>query len=314
MEEFKNSSLEISSNTIHGARIMTIHGSKGLEFEHVILVDRSGKKSNDTTAMIYNYSDDLEIDKVALRYAKRDNFDDNYQEILANRKELNQKDALNVLYVALTRAVSSMIIIKKPKESIFDMIDITPKGVLEIDKPKPKEKTAQSRDINISYYGKQNKKNSDEDIVENSQAINYGLALHYTLEMLQDLDSKFIESAMNSTTNRYGNIIEKDILADIKKRTLSLVDNIEFQNLLKDAKIYKEISISFEGDIKQIDLLLEYKNSYIVIDYKSSKKYHIKYIAQIKEYQKAIESITGKNTKAIIVYILDNGVEFVELV
>ncbi len=313
IEEFRNSSLEISSNTIHGARIMTIHGSKGLEFAHVIVVDRSGRKSPDHSAMIYNYNDELEIDKVALRYANRDNFDEDYQEIIANRKKLNQKDALNVLYVALTRAVSSMIIIKKPKDSIFDMVEIVPIGKLEIEAPKERKKSPTSKDIKLSYYGKQNKRNSEDDIVENSEAINYGLALHYSLEMLNNLDSKFIDSAMDSTINRYGNILKKDILDDIKLRVLNLTNNIEFQNLLKDAKFYKEISISFEGNIKQIDLLIEYENSYIVADYKSSKKFHIKYISQIKEYQKAIKSITQKDTKAILIYILDSGIEIIEI-
>ena len=44
IEEFSTSSISVASNTVHGAKIMTIHGSKGLEFEYVILQTNSHVK------------------------------------------------------------------------------------------------------------------------------------------------------------------------------------------------------------------------------------------------------------------------------
>jgi len=38
LEEFETSSIAIASHSVHGANIMTIHGSKGLEFPYVIVL------------------------------------------------------------------------------------------------------------------------------------------------------------------------------------------------------------------------------------------------------------------------------------
>ena len=64
----------------------------------------------------------MTIDQILYRSKGREHFDDNYANKIEARKSSARKDRLNVLYVALTRAVEGMIIIKKPKDSIFDEI------------------------------------------------------------------------------------------------------------------------------------------------------------------------------------------------
>jgi len=83
--------------------------------------------------------------------------------------------------------------------------------------------------------------------------------------------------------------------------------------MLNKATITKEQSLAFEKQFKQIDLLLEYDDSCMVIDYKSSKKYHLKHKAQVGYYKKAIKSITGKYTRGVLVYLLEDGLEMVEV-
>jgi exodeoxyribonuclease V beta subunit len=78
---------------------------------------------------------------------------------------------------------------------------------------------------------------------------------------------------------------------------------------LAGATIRKEQSLCFEGELKQIDLLLEYEDYNLVIDYKSSKKYGLKHQKQVAYYKKAIGNITGKRTEGMVVYLLDNGIE-----
>jgi len=55
----------------------------------------------------------------------------------------------------------------------------------------------------------------------------------------------------------------------------------------------KLIDIAFKREFKQIYLLLEYENSCMVLDYKSSKKFE------------------GKYTYGMVVYLLEEGVELV---
>jgi exodeoxyribonuclease V beta subunit len=83
--------------------------------------------------------------------------------------------------------------------------------------------------------------------------------------------------------------------------------------LLEGATLSKEQSLSFNGELKQIDLLLEYDDRYLVIDYKSSKKYNIKHWNQVEYYKKAIGDITSKPTAGAIVYLLENEIEIQNL-
>ena len=122
VEEFKSSSIAVASNSVHGAKIMTVHGSKGLEFEYVILLDKLTRKNANKSALIYHYNDNLYIDQILYRTKGRENFDENYAQIMEERKVSALKDRKNVLYVALTRAVEGLIVIRKPKESVFDEI------------------------------------------------------------------------------------------------------------------------------------------------------------------------------------------------
>lgn len=71
--------------------------------------------------------------------------------------------------------------------------------------------------------------------------------------------------------------------------------------------------MAFDDRVKQIDLLLTYSSHCIVIDYKSSKKYHQKHVTQVRYYKKAINSILKKETRGIIIYLLESGVEFFEV-
>ncbi|HHD79380.1 MAG TPA: hypothetical protein ENK98_07100, partial [Epsilonproteobacteria bacterium] len=63
----------------------------------------------------------------------------------------------------------------------------------------------------------------------------------------------------------------------------------------------------------QIDLLLEYKDSNLVIDYKSSKKYSLKHQKQVGYYRKAIANITGKRTDGMIIYLTNEGISLLNL-
>lgn len=311
IEEFDSSSISVAANSIHGARIMTIHGSKGLEFEYVIVLDKLTRQNSDKSALIYHYNDNLYIDRILYRSKGRENFDTEYSAIMQERKTLMEKDRKNVLYVALTRAVEGMIVIKKPKESIFDMVEISPMSVGSIKSASKKiiEKTEVQTPITISDYGMQEIMTQEEDESRDYEAMLFGTALHYGLEMLERFDISSVALAMTALRNRYGQLLGAASLNQIEKRITDLIESEKFQELLSGASISKEQSLSFDGELKQIDLLLEYDTHYLVIDYKSSRKYALKHQAQVGLYKKAIEKITGKRVDAVILYLLADGIE-----
>jgi len=312
LEEFETSSISVASNSVHGAQIMTIHGSKGLEFEYVILLDKLTRANSDKSALVYHYNDNLTIDKILYRSKGRENFDEEYASIMEERKASALKDRKNVLYVALTRAVEGLIVIKKPKDSIFEEINISPMQIGEISiqhsessVQKEKEKTLA---VVITNYGTQEIAKHEEDSEKDHEAILFGTALHYTLEMLGTFDEVSLDMAMNALQNKYGQVLSVAQINEIRDRILKLIADNSFQTLLEGATLSKEQSLSFNGELKQIDLLLEYEDRYLVIDYKSSKKFNIKHQNQVNFYKKAIENITGKPTSGAIVYLLANEI------
>lgn len=317
LEEFETSSIAVAANSVHGAKIMTIHGSKGLEFEYVILLDKLTRKNSDKSAIIYHYNDNLYIDKILYRTKGREHFDDEYKHIMDARKASEAKDRKNVLYVALTRAVEGLILIKKPKDSIFDDIEMSPItiGSLEVKSasrsvgiPAHAEKK-----IVISNYGTQEIIKHDDEEEKDYEALLFGTALHYTLEMLGSFDDAGLRWAMISLQNRYGQQLSANSTGQIKQRVKNMIVHEGFQQMLDGAKVSKEQSLSFEGELKQIDLLLEYDDRCIVVDYKSSKKYALKHQSQVGYYKKAIANITGKRTEGMIMYLLEEGIEIFNL-
>jgi exodeoxyribonuclease V beta subunit len=313
IDEFSTSSISVAANSAHGAKIMTIHGSKGLEFEYVILLDKLTRKNSDKSALIYHYNDQLHIDKILYRTKGRENFDEVYKHIMGARKISELKDRKNILYVALTRAVEGLIILRKPKDSIFDEINMGPMSVgeLQIRSLHESKKTLPEKvkELSISNYGTQEVLSADEEEEKDYEAILFGTALHYTLEMLGTFNEESLATAMLSLKNRYGQQLEDKSIEQIEERIKNLIDHKAFQQILDGAKVRKEQSLSFEGELKQIDLLLEYDDHCLVIDYKSSKKYALKHENQVRYYQKAIQNITGKRTEGMIVYLTEKEIE-----
>ncbi|CAA6818936.1 MAG: Helicase [uncultured Sulfurovum sp.] len=313
LEEFALSQIEVAGSAKNGVQIMTIHGSKGLEFEHVIVLDRLKGAAPDRSTLLYEYDESLQVENIFYKMSGRDNFDEHYATLLAKQKVLNEKDKMNVLYVALTRAVESMIVVRKEKGSIFDLLGIRPMSVGSISSNKENKQLEQIKPelITITHYGTQEVNKEEEEDEKDYDAILFGTALHYTLEMTSSFSLMGMAEAMAATKNRYGLVLSEQKLAEIKKRVLDLVTNGHFKKLLEGASVHSEQSLAFEDELKQVDLLLEYEEKCVVIDYKSSKKYHLKHVSQVRHYKKAVQSILKKPTTGIIIYLLEDGTEFV---
>jgi exodeoxyribonuclease V beta subunit len=319
LEEFELSAIDVASSAKRGAKIMTIHGSKGLEFEHVIVVDKLKGSAPDRSKLLYHYHESLHIEQVFYKIAGREHFDEVYTQLLEKQKQLNAKDKMNVLYVALTRAIESMIVIRKPEKSIFDALGMTP---MEIGSVRPLRLNSGNEhlvpelveeQIMITHYGEQEVNKVDEEEEKDYEAILFGTALHYTLEMMSTFTQKGLEEAMTATKNRYGLQLNDEKFKDIDSRISRLITDERFTTLLEGATTSNEQSLSFNDELKQIDLLLTYNDRCVVVDYKSSKKYHQKHLSQVGYYRHAIGSIMQKTTRGVIVYLLQDGVELVEV-
>jgi len=299
---------------LHGVRVLTVHKSKGLEYKHVILVDRLKKKPASKESIIYEY-EGIELKNIYLRTAQRQEIDTAYAKALAKEKQLLYEDTLNALYVACTRAKEHLFIIQKTAQSSFEPLDLEDKmyGDLVIKKyPKQQQKQPEPFIYKELYYGTQTQilehetNKSEEDL----KAIHFGLALHYMLEMLETFSIGAIDDAYMMMLNKYGFILDDNEIADIRTRVENLVNNQEFLSLLEDATFTKEQPLKYKNNLRYLDLLIQYdKEHYCVIDYKSSLAYHEEHTKQVRAYMQALHEITDAKVQGYLCYILEDRIE-----
>lgn len=313
--EYERLSTPSASSDIFGVKVLTIHKSKGLEYEHVIVADRLSKPRGDTSPIIYEY-DEIVLKDMFLRVSKRDGFDNIYANALQKEKVLGSEDGLNALYVAFTRAKRNLFIVQKSKQSLFESVDLdeVKYGVLECKEQNVKPKNYQKFSYKPLYYGMQtNLLDVEEQKDEDLKAINFGLGMHYMLEMLQSWEEKSIYTAKCLTVNKFGYNLDDKEIDEITSRVSRLLKDEDFLTLVS-GRCYKEQGIKHKNSLKYIDLLVENEDGFVVIDYKSSKNYETQHKKQVLSYVKAVCAITSKPTKGYLVYLLDNSTEIKEVV
>lgn len=317
IEEFLFESEELNtqspSKKDEGIKILTIHKSKGLEFEHVVVADRFKKKSADRSSLIFEY-DDIKLKNLHVRIKNREYFDKNYANAKESLKKLSYEDELNLLYVAFTRAKESLTICQKEEKSAFSILNLDASEVGQIE-PKKREKEIKEikrLEYQESSFGAQEKKQKTEFIDNtNLEAKHFGLGLHYMLEIIEDFDLKHVESAYWAMKNRYEIFLEPDTPMEIKNRVIKLLKYKPFLELIVDGKILKEQPISYKGELKIIDLFIELEENFIIIDYKSSQKQQKEHIKQVLGYKNAMQKIVDKDVIAYLCYIRKDEIELV---
>lgn len=271
-----------------GLRVLTIHKSKGLEFKHLIVLDRLGGKNNAKEKIICHY--DKELNGVLfISESGREDVDEVFAYVKEQEDQKDNIEKKNVLYVALTRACESlwiMPIIPSRGGSEFALLNLVDKegeilvkkewGKLEITQnlSAPRRKTEKIL-VEQKDFGRQ------EGYIQNLSApykpnhipsIKKGEAFHKALEMYLGYHIKR-EEIKDFLDNHYGlyldDVEKKDILESLEKIYTLLVKEFHFNELKT------EISFMLENKLYRIDCLLldrdesgEVRNA-IVLDYKS---------------------------------------------
>ncbi len=311
--EIENLEAESIKDIDNGVTILTIHKSKGLEFEHLIVLDSLAERENShKSSLIFNYQQNgIKLNSINYRFSGREFFDDDYKKVLDYEANDKQFDLKNLLYVAFTRAKESLFIIHKTKSSKFSILNLNEFKIGELKKHDnlvvKHVKKLKSESLILRNYGRQSDFIKDENsTVLNIEAINYGLCMHSMIESLDKLDINSLPIAKSYVNNRYRTILGEKI-EDIEIRVKNLLQDNKFLSLIDGAKIYKELSLSYEGKIYRIDLLAIFPNQAIIFDFKSSKDSNSKYIKQIESYKKAINSILNIETEGYIIFLNQNG-------
>ena len=94
-------------------------------------------------------------------------------------------------------------------------------------------------------------------------------------------------------------------LTPFLKECKILLENKDFQALLQGKKLLKEQPLSFNGELKRLDLLALDEKEALIIDYKTGE-FNAKNAEQITLYKQAIKEILNKkNTRAFLIYCQD---------
>lgn len=296
-----------------GLQILTIFKSKGLEFHTVILLDRIKRKNVDKSSLLFDY-ENLELKNIFYKIKGYENFNEDYKKAIEKEKKLSLEDEINILYVAMTRAKNNMIIFKKEKSSVFDILNMNVCKIGKIINSSNLVKNIEEKSI-ISYtplnLGTQEKQIvKEKELKENHLHSRYfGLATHYCLEMLNNFSFNDLKYTLNLARTRFSNYLSVKDFIDIENRLAHLINNDFFKFLITNSVLTSEQSLIYKEELKIIDLLIYKDDTYYILDYKTTKEeLDEEHKNQVLYYKEAIKEIfKTSNVKSYLVYLkMDN--------
>ncbi len=296
-----------------GLQILTIFKSKGLEFHTVILLDRIKRKNVDKSSLLFDY-ENLELKNIFYKIKGYENFNEDYKKAIDKEKKLSLEDEINILYVAMTRAKNNMIILKKEKSSIFDILNMNVSKIGKMINSSNLVKNIEEKSI-ISYsplnLGTQEKQiTKEKELKENHLHSRYfGLATHYCLEMLNNFSFNDLKYTLNLARTRFSNYLSDKDFTDIENRLTHLINNDFFKFLVTNSVLTSEQSLIYKEELKIIDLLIYKDDTYYILDYKTTKEeLDEEHKNQVLYYKEAIKEIfKTSNVKSYLVYLkMDN--------
>ena len=338
--EAKNLNLNVPKSA-DAIKILTIHASKGLELKNVIIPFFNWTLEPKANTRIWCSTQNLnspfnKIPIVPMAYNTTMNnslFESDYQ----HEKMLSYIDALNVTYVAFTRACEELHIIapiennEKTLHSILrkiierdnlkndnvisfkqEMVKIED-GIFTLGSPmiKGREKEIPKNENNLSYstqkkyeYNLTNK--GEKWVVSQNKRTktNYGILMHELLSKVK------YEKDIDATINLFEKEgrITKDEAAELKKKINNFIEKHNIHDWFSDKyKILNEIKILQKNDNIRLDRVLIKDKHAIVIDYKFGRKSD-EYKEQVEKYMSKIEQM-GYTTEGYLCYIEEDSIE-----
>ncbi|GAA8420361.1 RecB-like helicase [Helicobacter pylori] len=295
---------EIASFNPKGAQIMTIHGSKGMQFPYVIVCERLGKPNSSHANQLLEEYNGAELVRLYYRMKNREVVDKDYARALDKEEAAKDHEEINVYYVAFTRAELGLIVVAKDKKESkkesknkkmreqLDLVPLEEGEIMPVISPQ-KEPLIASVVIKPHAYGEQvqeieEEPDSDYEKNNDQEAINFGIALHKGLEYqyAYNIPKQSVLEYLNYHYGFYG--LDYQALEE----SLELFENdAEIQALFKNHALKGEAAFLFQGVVSRIDVLLwDRGQNLYVLDYKSSQNYQQSHKAQVSHYAEFLKT------------------------
>lgn len=320
--------------------MLTIHKSKGLEFPVVIFpfADENYVKSPKDKLWV-EHEEDTSLPKFLVNHSKKvETFGEKPQEVFDERNEEILLDNVNLIYVALTRAVEQLYIISSMKltskgevvqndMATFFMNYLQNTGDFKTEKfqysfgeqvrrskPKPRESHVHTLPVNAFTTSMDHVKIASREAVmwgsERSKAIAYGNLIH---DLMSKISSRSEVNYVVQLATEEGLIGENDkiqIAGELHK-IVNHPNLYEFFN--PEHKLFCEMEIvrPSGGVLKPDRVEINTHNEAFILDYKTGapQSSHLK---QLWEYAESVAEMGSKLKKCCVVYLADE-VNIVEL-
>lgn len=337
--EQKKSSLSIAApDHVNAVRIMTIHKAKGLEFPFVIfpfanalLDDKRKKKKSWVPAT--DAEKDLGLEEFLINTNKDMlEYNDATAQIYTNEEQKSVLDAMNVLYVALTRPIKGLFVITETGKDLASIENATSysdlfqgylqeRGVPKNDKavyafgtiPEVEDGTVQiaTRDSHIDYITRP--KNDTSFTIattsgrlwddERKEAIELGNLIHFALSKITY--AKDVPHVVESL--QLAGHFEKDASEEVKQKLMDVVTHPDLNAYFsEDYQIINEREIlTVKGASLRPDRIAILGREANIIDYKTGKP-SPSHKEQITQYADVLKEMDFTIKNVIIVYIDQN--------
>ena len=321
------------ASNANSVKIMTIHGSKGLEYPFCYFADLDHKFNDSDIKEKFILTDNYGL----IVYDEDNNILKDLYKYEYMKSEISER--LRLFYVALTRAREQAIIVLPYSEN--DKLPLNESGLIDdvyrikYNKLSDFVTSIKSylndyyslidiKDINISkdYLYTKNKKITDieydkdidvEEISVNSSVLNIK---EFSKEKIDTIDNE--EYNLLKVGTKVHSILEyidfnnydESLIEDsfIKNKINSFMKN-EILKDIKSANIYKEYEFKYTKDDSiyngVIDLMIEHDDYIDIIDYKLKNISDDKYKDQLYGYKQYIESVNNKKVNVYLYSILD---------
>ena len=326
--------VNIKDEDSDAVRIMTIHHSKGLEFNYVYLPYLNSDFIFDAPNINRKYG-------IISQYVENDLVKKPVTSLLIGHNERKEiiSEKIRLLYVAITRAKEKFILInsynkKEPvdvltEDNLLECTNYTDiitllKGYFD----------KYRRDINLNDLGISNAYKSTksfnykEAINKNNtiidvKPIEYDSVLldnkHFSKPMTSLMTQQLRDTLDMGTYMHYVfeitnfNPLNVDTIAvsdEVKEKVKNFLNEEPGKNIINAKRVFKEHEIRFTKDDSLyhgfIDLLVEYDDHFDIIDYKLSNTSSEEYVKQLNGYKDYVEEKYHKKTN-IYLYSINKG-------
>ncbi|MGN1378830.1 MAG: UvrD-helicase domain-containing protein [Bacilli bacterium] len=301
-------------------RLMNIHKSKGLEFPICYYAGFNKTFNKTDTYKLFNFDKDLGI----ILPFYDDGVGSTILKTLYKEKYLKEdiSERIRLFYVALTRAKEKMIMVMPNKDEIINFKEDYYSFISFIDSISFALKDNIKYIDNVLLTKKYNYF-KEKDLVFNKND-NKLIVNEINLDMIKVTSSGASKKVLKLLSNEekmameYGTKIHQILeLSDFNTSDNDIVNNLINKIKPNFINVYKEYEfIDYIDNVEYngiIDLIVEYSDKVLIIDYKLSNIDDENYIKQLSIYKKYIENKINKNIETYLYSIKNDELKKVNL-